>query len=521
MIWQIARKEFLLNIMTLRFAAAVAVCVGVTLVSAFVLVQDFERRVQNYSRAVQDHREDLGKIVIFSEVKGWADRPPSPLSFLAIGGEWEAGTSVQVDHIDVPTAAAGRHRANPLLGIFADVDPALVVEVLVSLLVLLFAYDAVSGERERGTLSLTFANAVSRAEFLLAKYLGGMATIVVPVLLGLLTAVAVAAGSPWIELGGEAWLRIGLFGLCSLAYVSLVFLLGLVISTWCKRASTSLIVLFFVWIVLVVVIPDGSAYLAARLQPVTSAQVIKMKREGLDGEFWGEMRQYAREHPKPWEFWDWDMIIKDYVYVQSGDLPYAFRCLYAPEEVIDWYRRGTSYGVKLRLRYAERRWDVYRDYLYEQRDQARLAMDIARLSPAWVFGRVADVLAGTDPESDQRFLDQARAYRQELVEYIKNQGGFDSQGYFTRLKGTDLRSFHELKALKEAGGKEAIQELARPWTQNLAPLEGIPEFRYQPEDWSKSLARVGFDMGLLLLVNVMLFLVAHASFLRRDLRQTG
>lgn len=519
MVWLMARKDFLLNVMTLRFAAAVSVCTLVTLVSAFVLVDDYERRVQNYQEAVQQHREKRAEIVVYAAVEGWADRPPAPLSFLAIGGEWEAGTSVRVGHIDVPTEASGSHRANPLLGIFADVDPTQVVEVLVSLLVLLFAYDAVSGERERGTLSLSFANPLKRAEFLLAKYLGGMMTITVPVLLGLLVAVVVAAGSPWVELSGDSWLRIGFIGVAALAYVSLIFLLGLLISTCFKQSSTALIVLFFLWIVLVVVIPDGSAYLAGRLRPVTSSQVVQVEREGLQGEFWGKMYEYAAEHPRPRQFWDWDMILQRWV--NSGDLPYAYRCLYAPREVIDWYRSGTSHGVKLRLEYAERRWDVFRDYLYEQRGQARLAMGIARLSPAWIFGHVADVLAGTDPESDQRFLAQARAYRQELVEYIKNSGGFGSLDYFTRLKGTDLRSFAELKDLKEAGGKEAIQALARPWTENLAPLEGVPEFRFEPEGWRESLGRAGLDIGLLVVVNAMLLMGAHASFLRRDLRQTG
>jgi len=517
MIWTIARKEFLTYVMTLRFVIAVAVCVGLMAASAAVLVSDYERRLEGYSRSVQNHTKGMDGIKVLSQVKAWADRSPSPLGFLASGKERDTGMSVEVSHIEAPTEADGKGRANPLLVIFSDVHPVQVVGTLVSLLVLLFAYDAVSGERERGTLSLTFAGTVSRATFLAGKYVGGMAVLSAVTLAGLLAAVALAVTSPLVDFDGEAWARIALVGVCSLAYVSLFFLLGLAASCRFRRSSTSLVVLFFVWICVVIVAPEGSPYLARRLRPVPPAQEIVARQEALDRAFRGRLSDYARQHGRPRAFWDWGLIIGRSV--RSGDLPYAYRCLYAPREVMHWYRDGMVYALPQQMTYAEQKWEVYADYLRQQEAQARLARRLARVSPAWIYGHVAEILVGTDAEADRRFMDQARMYRRELAQYVEDQGGFSSMAYFTRMTERDLRPFSELKALLDARGKGTIQDLARPWTENLQPLRGIPAFQYRPESLRDGLDRAGLDIGLLVGMNAVLFALACGFFLKQDLRQ--
>ena len=311
--------------------------------------------------------------------------------------------------------------------------------------------------------------------------------------------------------------RIGLIAVCSLAYISLFFLLGLMVSSRFRRSSTSLVVLFFLWICLVILAPDGSAYVARRLRPVASAQEVKSKREALDAEFWDKIWDYTGNHRRPRKFWNWSLIIGRSV--STGDLPYVYRCLYAPREVMHWYREGMAYAMPLQMTFADRRWGVYADHLRQQEAQARLAGWIARISPTWIYGHVAEILAGTDAGVSRRFLDQARMYRQELIQYVEGKGGLTSLAYFTRMKEWDLRPVRELEVLLDAGGKQAIRDLARPWTENLESLRDIPAFRFLPEDLEDSVSRAGLDIGLLLGANVILFALAYVSFLKQDLRQ--
>jgi hypothetical protein len=364
---------------------------------------------------------------------------------------------------------------------------------------------------------LTFANAVKRPEFLLGKYLGGMATVAVPIALGFALSLLVASTSPWFQLTAEAALRIAALAAVSLVYASVFFLLGLVISSSVRRSSTALILLFFAWICIVIIIPDTSAYVAKQWRPVPAGQEVKAQQSALKGEYWGKMREYAKQNRRPAERWDWDMIIGRSV--NSGDIPFAYTCMFAPREAMGWYEKGTAYGVGQAEIYADRERRVYQEYRQHQQQQASLARSIASVSPTWVYSRAAQIVAGTDSERGRRLVRQASAFRDELRSYIGQSDGFSSMAYFTRMTSGDLLSFDELKEIKESRGKEAIAELARPWTEDLAPLQGVPEFRYEPEALGESLVRMAGPATWLVLLNAVLFALAYGSFTRQDLRQ--
>ena len=83
---------------------------------------------------------------------------------------------------------------------------------------LIFAYDALAGERERGTLRLVLTHPVSRGQILLAKYISAMLCLLAPLLMSLLLAVillttstvarvsATRLGRPSLS-GVRAWFR--------------------------------------------------------------------------------------------------------------------------------------------------------------------------------------------------------------------------------------------------------------------------------------------------------------------------
>ena len=52
---------------------------------------------------------------------------------------------------------------NPFIAFFSSIDIVFVFEVILSLMGLIFAYDAIAGERERGTLRLVLAHSLSDA----------------------------------------------------------------------------------------------------------------------------------------------------------------------------------------------------------------------------------------------------------------------------------------------------------------------------------------------------------------------
>ena len=66
---------------------------------------------------------------------------------------------------------------------------------------LLFAYDAVAGDWENGTLRLVISHPVRRGTVLLAKYIGAMVCLLIPVLMSLLMVLILLSTASSIQLG--------------------------------------------------------------------------------------------------------------------------------------------------------------------------------------------------------------------------------------------------------------------------------------------------------------------------------
>ena len=132
-----------------------------------------------------------------------------------------------------------------------------------SFIAILFTYDAISGERETGTLSLLMSNSVSRATVLLGKFIGAFLTILLPLLIGILLNLMIVNASRLVSLSGDEWARVGIIFVISALYISIFLWLGLFISSQFSNSSSSLLVLLLIWIVFVVLIPNTMGVLAS------------------------------------------------------------------------------------------------------------------------------------------------------------------------------------------------------------------------------------------------------------------
>lgn len=117
------------------------------------------------------------------------------------------------------------------------------VQYLVPLLGLLLGHDLIVGEREERTLSLVLASGVSRSRLLLGKFLGGVATLAVPLILGFAIAgVAIGWSSRDRQLGSFLLLA------ASALVLGIVFLgVGLLLSTLCRTRVRALVATLLVW----------------------------------------------------------------------------------------------------------------------------------------------------------------------------------------------------------------------------------------------------------------------------------
>jgi ABC-type transport system involved in multi-copper enzyme maturation permease subunit len=168
---------------------------------------------------------------------------------------------------------------------FEVVDWAFIVRYVISFLAIALTYNAISGERESGTLRLLLANPLPRAHVLVAKYLAHLVSLVTAVAVGALVSLLMLSLSGSVALGGRVALLFVLFLAMTAVYASIFLLLGLAASAATGRSSTSLVALILVWALLIVVIPQTS-----RLIAVTTVETM-----GRDWEVTGKLVDQANE----------------------------------------------------------------------------------------------------------------------------------------------------------------------------------------------------------------------------------
>ncbi len=516
MIWTIARKQLLTSILTYKFLAGFVLCQVLFSLSAVILTRDYEDRLAAFNSAVSLHAAQLHEAKVYSELAVTIDRRPSLLSIFCEGFDKRFAGAESVSYTQIPTISVGQVEKNPLMAALGSIDLVAIVETVLGLLVLLFAYDVVSGEREQGTLAQALANSVPRHVILAGQYLGGMLTVLPVFLIGMVIAVLILTNSPSASLAARDWALLGLMVFISALYLSVLFLAGMLISTLTKRSSTSLVAVLFFWVFFVVLLPHAAANMAYSLHPIESKAVVDARARNLETELWRRLQAYADGRPRPVHRWE---FIKDRS-VYTGGIPYPIRLYYAPREVMLWELEGLRYCLPMHMDYAEKEYGLYHDYEISLAAQASLARVLAGMSPAWIYYHAASSLAGTDTGSFLRFLDQSRRYRSDLIRYVQDKGGLLSGPYFTRVDIDRLPTTKELEAMKAARGQRAVEEMIGPGWGAVPPLDlrDLPNWDAAPEAVSTRLVAMLPEAGILVFLNVALFLAVHVALLRTDVR---
>jgi ABC-type transport system involved in multi-copper enzyme maturation permease subunit len=248
-----------------------------------------------------------------------------------------------------------------------------VVNAILSLLAILFMFDAVCGEKESGTLRLVLSNAVPRHLVLLSKCIAGYAVLMVPFLI----AVAGGLGYAWVcgvwEPTAANLGRVAALILVAALYIAVFFNISLFISTTTFRPTTSLLLCLLVWVACIMVVPNLGPVTARIVKPAPSHKSVETAKSAIDQEIRLKIRRLT---------------------LTSGELSYG-------STVEQSRNRLEQEGIQ-----RKRELDSY--FQTRQNEQLDVARTLGRLSPAacWTYAAVS--LAGTGPAAYERFK-QARA----------------------------------------------------------------------------------------------------------------
>ncbi len=485
MIWHIAKREILDNLTRFRFALTMVLVMALMVMNAVIFVgSQYPRRIAEYSKdinaATESMKERSASLGVLG-VTGPGDlyKKPSPLAFIATGADAKLPKRVTANASSGSNWTASNFhyshsnnwwleytqdvfQKNDALPNFTELDWTFIIGLVMSFMAILFTYDAISGERETGTLSLLMSNSVSRATVLLAKFIGAFLTLMLPLLIGILLNLMIVNASKLVSLDESEWLRFGIIVVSSALYISIFLWLGLFISSQFSNSSSSLLVLLLIWVVFVVLIPNTMGALASGFQQVPSrSEVSRLKEAKLD-----------EIHERYW---------KDRKLFQFGspsDNPPNIEAL------------RTWAGYLTERADAKSRFDD--EHLDKQFAQVGFTQQITRLSPAAIYKYALESLSGTGFARHKRFVQQARRYRQQFVDFIQSEDRADNESYHVYLV------------------KEGL-------SQKPVAFNSIPKFS---EELTLDITFKGALLDLMLLVSLslLLFMVAVLAFLRSDVK---
>jgi ABC-type transport system involved in multi-copper enzyme maturation permease subunit len=491
MLRDIIKKEILDNITSPKFVFTFLLCTVLILLSVYTGVANYGADKKEYTAAVALNKKNLENQPNYTSLAGIGikiNKPPQVLGTVVSGIQEDVGRVAPVNIASDPNLVESKYGSNPVFAVFGALDLMFIVKIVLSLFAILFTYDAIVGEKEKGTLKLALSNDIPRDRLILGKAIGGYISLLMPLLIPLVLGLIILLVAPNLALSGADWTRLLLIFLMFFLYLSVFFSLGLFISARTSRSSTSFLVLLFIWVVFVMVIPKVAVITAGQIKPIPSVHEITAKKDAFLQQIQVEGQKTAREQV---------MKIMAEANIEKPSAAEARtpeerdRAAKAREarqketqQKIQQYIQ--DYQQELTSKIDENNAALERDYQLKKNAQQTLAVNLSRISPASALTFGSMTLARTGVDEYDRFLASVRAFKPIYTKWLNSKLG---------------------QSINFQTGE-----------QTKIKIEDMPQHSLAPESLGKSLVRTLPDYALMLVMIIVFFVGAYVSFLRYDVR---
>ncbi len=421
------------------FLPALSMLTVLVLLSAYIQAQNFRNLVEDYSLRQKVHQSlNNEQAIVLS-------RPLPPL-FPFFNGAYDSFPDEFRLQNDPVLASPLSGDITPLDWLFPKIDLGSIVGVLVTLIALLLAHNAVADEKERGTLQLILAGPVTRRMVLATKLASILLTIISALLYtaSLYILVVVASSGGTVVLSADVFGGLALYLLAGILVLIVFAALGIVISVSLQRSSVALVVCLSIWCISVLVWPSFVSYLATPFLPVSSWEATQRESALKEGEL---IRAELTEHRK----------LIEALKAQNGGVESAW-----------------SQYLEIRRKWIERRNEeagrLNEKRKREIRAQRRFANGVASLSPYAIFNDSLGIICDTGLESYENFLSAVEQYGQSEFQPASFLH-LSQQKPWLRANGADA-PFHP-RSFQARSVTLSLRLKAIAWPINMLFIEGI------------------------------------------------
>jgi ABC-type transport system involved in multi-copper enzyme maturation permease subunit len=350
----------------------------------------------------------------------------------------------------------------PLDSLFPRIDLSLIVGLLMTLIAILLSHDAITGEKEQGTLKLMLAGPVPRRSLLAAKLTGVVLLMAISLAYTILlyTLVVVISSDGKFDISLHTLMGLVIYALVSLLLLILFAALGIAASTMAKQSSASLYICMGVWVILVLIWPSLAPYVVSYVQPnepkqMTQGYLLDKEKKLVEMEM-AEHKQASAE-----------------LAAQRADA------------ATSWRRYS-----EIRRHWTERKREEIADILADRERKEQTQQEFARriliVSPYGAFNEILGALCETRLQDHHAFLNAAERYDKE--EFVPA----------------------SLNALAQE----------KPWLKTSASSAGIelPPFQVPAQSLGQRVKSVSIPIGLLTLEIALVIAMSLLLFSRYDVR---
>ncbi len=480
-------KELKSILLSPKFAATFGVCSILLLLSTYLGIRECQSAARQYAAANELVQQEMREARQWMMVNNRIYREPNPLQIFSSGVQNDVGRFSSISAWRPVKLVHSAYSDDPIFAVFRFIDVAFIIQVVFTLLAILFTYDAINGERETGTLQLTFSNAVSRVEFVSAKFVGTWLGLIVPLSLPLALSLVLLIVFA-VPLTATHWVQLLVFYGISLLLVTFFVAYGLLISTLTRRSNVSFLFSLVSWVAFVLIIPRVGVMLAGQIISVPTVAEIESQQDSFAKNRWND---HMKDLTNVWRERE----------EQMRGMNTEQRKAKRDEMEWTWAEQDDALRKKVQADIDENARKLQEGARNKRIEQQRLAFNISRFSPVAAFQLAAMNLSETDISLKTRYEDALNNYRTTFNQFKERKQKESGNRGGLRI------TFDTNAGLKIDTGREVALDLT-----------DAPQFRSASLSLGEMIGLLPLDIAILAALTILTFAGALLAFLRYDVR---
>ena len=468
MIKNLYKKEIRQYLYSGKIIFATVVILSLFIINALMCQRKYDRMNALYNQQKMTNEENVRKSCSsFSDLAFLNQqflKPPSHVAFICDASADKLDDAVSVNAFRL-SSLEKLGADNPYFSSFATIDWTSIILIVFSFLSISLCYNAFCGERAEGTLKLVLSNNVSRWKVFIAKYIGILSVLTIPLFIGTLLHLLIILIGGKIELGLNDYWLILLFLMSSLLFISFNVLLFLFISTATSRPVVSLSISLITWLLLQVVIPQILWTSSKMMVKIPTFSQVSSEDQKQSESLWKSPSYYGG--------WNSDWQGK------------------APNEYV--LKRAALMNA---LDVSNNQiWGEYKQKLFRQ---TNFAMNLCKISPCSLYGFIGATISDNGFSGLKNFYTQSENYRESLYKFLIEKDKADTKSYHLVVNEPwPFKSFMSNAGLR---------------------FEETPIFEYKRLSAVKALSELKWDIFIIILWSMVLFSAGLMAFIKSDVR---